>query len=825
MSIRLKILLGCLALTAVTVLLGSFTREAQKELGSVATRIYDEAFLAVSYLHSAQNSLTKAELAYQRDHVTRNEQAVHQIGNPAINLAAAVPDILQDLLVAQERAMSSEGRKAAQDLSAGMERLAATAAAGGNLLTQIAEIDAAFLKTVEIYAADGFRYRRSVGEMVEHSTRQTWIAIGVSVAVALVITIALSRSVVPPLRKALAIADAIAAGRLDNRIAVHGRDETSQLLRALALMQASIAAAMARIQSLLDEQASSHAGELAGQHARFEAALDNMTQGLCLFDADGRLAVVNHRFIEMFGKLELGATCDKVFAGDELAGLLGIGDNRAVEPKADSKFSRDLPDGRSIAIAYRPVAGSGWVATYEDVTESRRVEARLAHMARHDVLTGLGNRLLFREHMQTALARAQRRGAHLAVLCLDLDRFKAVNDTLGHAVGDALLCAVAERLRACIRGTDLVVRLGGDEFAIVQDDAAQPDNATSLARRIIEALGAPFEIDRHQVVIGASVGIALASDGQAVGEGHTTADALLKCADLALYRAKSDGRGTFRFFEVEMDARMQSRRMLELDLRKAFAEEQFELFYQPLVEANCGTISGFEALLRWRHPERGLVPPASFVPLAEEIGLINVMGAWVLRTACTDAALWPGNLKVAVNLSPLQFRGHTLASEVAQALSTSGLAANRLELEITESVLLQDDEAVLFILHELRALGARISMDDFGTGYSSLSYLRRFPFDKIKIDQSFVRSLGEREDCAAIVRAVVGLGRSLGISVNAEGVETQEQLTALRAEGCGEVQGYLFSQPIPGREVATLLQASKQNHTGKQMHEIAVSSE
>lgn len=816
MSIRLKIFLGCLALTAVTVLLGSFTREAQKELGSIATRIYDDAFLAVSYLHSAQNSLTKAELAYYKDHATPIEQATPRIGNAETNLVATVPDILQDLIVAQDRAMSSEGRRAIQNLRTELEQLTAIAAEGGDLLTQIAKIDAALLTTVEIYAADGFRYRRSVGEMVEHSTRQTWMAIGLSVAVALVITVALSRSVVPPLRKALAIADAIAAGRLDNRIAVNGRDETSQLLRALSSMQASIAAAMARIQSLLDEQASSHAGELASQHARFEAALDNMTQGLCLFDADGRLAVANCRFVEMFGKPELGATYDKVFAGDELAGLLGTSDDRTAESRGEAKVSRDLPDGRSISIAHRQVVGGGWVATYEDVTESRRVEARLAHMARHDVLTGLGNRLLFREHMQLALARARRRGAHLAVLCLDLDRFKAVNDTLGHAVGDALLCAVAERLRACIRGTDLVVRLGGDEFAIVQDDALQPDDATSLARRIIDTLGAPFEIDRHQLVIGASVGIALAADGQASGEGHTSADALLKCADLALYRAKSDGRGTFRFFEAEMDARMQSRRMLELDLRQALAEEQFELFYQPLVDADCGTISGFEALLRWRHPERGLVPPASFVPLAEEIGLINALGAWVLRTACTDAALWPGNLKVAVNLSPVQFRGHTLASEVAQALSTSGLAANRLELEITESVLLQDDEAVLFILHELRALGTHISMDDFGTGYSSLSYLRRFPFDKIKIDQSFVRGLGEREDCAAIVRAVVGLGRSLGIAVNAEGVETQEQLTALRAEGCGEVQGYLFSQPIPAREIAALLRLSKQDYPPKQ---------
>ena len=420
-------------------------------------------------------------------------------------------------------------------------------------------------------------------------------------------------------------------------------------------------------------------------------------------------------------------------------------------------------------------------------------------MAHHDALTGLPNRVLFREHLRLTLARV-RRGSGLAVLCLDLDRFKPVNDTLGHPVGDALLRAVAERLQGCVRETDLVARLGGDEFAIIQEGAPQPVDATTLARRVVEAVAEPFDVDGHRIVIGTSIGIALAGDGQ------TSADALLKSADLALYRAKADGRGAWAFFEAEMDARMQARRLLEIDLRAALVDNQFQVFYQPLVETAHGEVSGFEALIRWNHPTRGMVSPAEFIPLAEEIGIIADIGAWVLRRACTDVMSWSGDLKVAVNLSPVQFRDKALAQAVARIVSETGMDPRRLELEVTESLLLGNDEAVLAILHDLRAMGVRIAMDDFGTGYSSLSYLRRFPFDKIKIDQSFVREMGVEDDCNAIVRAVVSLGRSLGMAVNAEGVETEQQFARLCAEGCGEVQGYLFSKPRPATEIPALLE-------------------
>ena len=452
------------------------------------------------------------------------------------------------------------------------------------------------------------------------------------------------------------------------------------------------------------------------------------------------------------------------------------------------------------------VKGSDEVATLartfngllEHLAARQKLEAQLTHMAHHDGLTGLPNRILFRQEMERELARA-RGGEAVAVLCIDLDHFKRVNDTLGHAAGDALLQGAADRLRACVRETDIVARLGGDEFAIVQLQADQPRAATVLAERLIADLSRPFDIEGHQVVVGASVGIALApSDG-------TEADQLMKSADMALYRAKADGRGVLRYFESEMDAKMQARRALELDLRKALVEHEFELFYQPIVDLQSNRVSGFEALLRWNHPTQGLISPADFIPIAEDMGLITPLGEWVLRQACREAAGWPERVKVAVNLSPAQFKSKALALVVTTALADSGLAPDRLELEITESVLLQDNDTVRGVLHQLRQLGVRISMDDFGTGYSSLSYLRSFPFDKIKIDQSFVRDMGQHDDSIAIVRAVAGLGRNLGMSTTAEGVETNEQLGRLRQEGCTEVQGYLFSRPLPASEVPRLL--------------------
>jgi diguanylate cyclase (GGDEF)-like protein len=396
-------------------------------------------------------------------------------------------------------------------------------------------------------------------------------------------------------------------------------------------------------------------------------------------------------------------------------------------------------------------------------------------------------------------------GDKLAVMCLDLDRFKAVNDTLGHPVGDALLKMVAERLKICVREEDIIARFGGDEFAVVQIGAEQPDSAAATARRIIEAVSAPYNIEDHQIVIGVSIGIAFAPDDGA------DPDMLLKNADLALYRAKCDGRGTFHTFEPIMDARMQARRRLELDLRKALAENEFELFYQPVVDIEGPRITSFEALLRWHHPDRGLVSPGEFIPLAEEIGFIIPLGDWILRRACADATRWPNAVKVSVNLSPAQFRNAKLLQSVQDALSEAGLSARRLELEITEGVLLAETEATLAMLNQLHMLGVQIAMDDFGTGYSSLSYFRSFRFDRIKIDRSFVQNISGDDSALAVIRAVSGLSASLGMATTAEGVETEEQMQRLRAEGCKELQGFFFSPPRPASEIAQLLKTINQS--------------
>ena len=433
----------------------------------------------------------------------------------------------------------------------------------------------------------------------------------------------------------------------------------------------------------------------------------------------------------------------------------------------------------------------------EDVTERKETEQRIAHLAHFDALTDLPNRVLLREKLEQELSLV-RRGGQLAVLYLDLDHFKSVNDTLGHSAGDELLKAVAERMRGCLQESDILARLGGDEFAVVQTGIEHPTDAAVMAQKLRDAVNQAFyDLHGHQVVADISIGIALAPDD------GTEVDQLLKCADMALYGAKSEGRGTYRYFETEMDARMKLRRSLEVDLRKALVNREFELHYQPLVRFADNEISGCEALLRWYHPERGLISPADFIPVAEETGLINAIGEWVLRQACAEAANWPDDKKIAVNVSAVQFRHQGLPQAVISALAAANLAPHRLELEITESVLMQSNETTIQRLHQLRQLGVRISMDDFGTGYSSLSYLRSFPFDKIKIDRTFIDDLTNGND--AIVQAIITLANSLNMTTTAEGVETEQQAAVLRAIGCVEMQGYLFSKPKPAQEIARLL--------------------
>jgi diguanylate cyclase (GGDEF)-like protein/PAS domain S-box-containing protein len=674
--------------------------------------------------------------------------------------------------------------------------------------------------------------------------------------------------------------------------------------------------------------------ELQTQNLRFDAALNNMSHGLCMFDATGRLVVCNERYLELYGlspeNARPGTSLLELLEHRKAAGTFTADADRYIanlraqiaEGKANT-VTVELPDGRVIAVLNSPMAGGGWVALHEDITEQRRAEldlartknfldnvienvpatiivkdahdfryvlinhageeffgrpahevigktpyeilpkaaadslaardyellsvgsqefyhepplhkqggmqlvstrrrvirgpngepryllsvvedmteqkraeARIQHMAHHDALTDLPNRMSLMVKINEALARLRQRGECFSIFLLDLDQFKSVNDSLGHLVGDVLLKAVAQRLIACTRETDVVARLGGDEFAILQAVDGNPRDATAaLAKEIVDVITAPYDLDGQQVVIGTSIGVAIAPD-----DGRDANELLIR-ADLALYRAKSEGRNGCRYFEPAMEAEVRARHALESNLRLAVARNEFELHYQTQVDIATQQTDGVEALVRWRHPQLGMVRPDQFIHVAEETGLIVPLGTWILRKACNDAAGWPSHISVAVNLSPAQFRRGDLIKTVADALCESGLPPERLQLEITETVLLQKNAENLAVLHELKKLGVSIVLDDFGTGYSSLSYLKMFPFDKIKIDRSFVAEMDDRADCAAIVGCVIALGRSLGMGTVAEGVETAEQVQLLRAAGCREAQGYLFSRPVPAADL------------------------
>ena len=591
------------------------------------------------------------------------------------------------------------------------------------------------------------------------------------------------------------------------------RAQTQSLIVAAGLVTLVIAFTLFVIARKLLEQHKESKRQLALEKERLDTAVNNMTQGLLLYDSDARIVLYNQRYLDMYG---LSADVvkpgwhfrDLIVYRKETGSLRGDVDafcSSVLQNVAQKRMTHNIvetSDGRSIQIVNQPLANGGWVATQEDITERRSAEKQIAHLAHYDALTDLPNRVLFREQLERELERAKR-GESLAVLYIDIDEFKSVNDSLGHPAGDELLKAVASRLRSCVRETDFVARLGGDEFAIVQTGVKQPSDVLELVKRFYEAIREPYECLGHQVRTDASIGIAMAPDD------GTSLDQLLKCADLAMYGAKADGRRTYRFFEPEMDARVKARRTLELDMREAIADQAFELRYQPVIDLTSNEIVGCEALLRWNHPVRGMISPAEFIPIAEETGLICEIGDWVLATACAEATHWPADIKLAVNVSPVQFRSHAFSLKVANALAATGLSASRLELEITEAVLIRDDEAALSMLQHLRAIGVRIALDDFGTGYSSLSYLRRFPFDKIKIDRSFINDLADAEGSSSIVQAVINIAKSRNMTTTAEGVETEQQKEMLAGLGCTEMQGFLFSQARPVAEIRMMLSKTK----------------
>jgi diguanylate cyclase (GGDEF)-like protein len=730
-----------IGLLLVNMAVGLFARQQQHAIIDYAVNVYDTAFISTNYVHLAQTSF--------QHYVDERTRAV---GPAQISKAnALLENVLDEMDVAIERSSSPRSRAQGLEIRAKIAALPDAGADAQKLAERVTNIQKEMEKLDARNTDIGLKARDDVDEFSFKSD------------------LLLLASIV-----------------------------TSVMLAALALLL------IQRMINSLKQRSS----------AQLSAALEGMPQGLIMFDSGLRLIVCNAYYAQMYSlraeDTHPGTPLRVILQHRVEMGMSPINIDNFVESTLASASNptlgvveQQLHDGRIISVVNAPLSTGGGVTIHMDVTEKRNSEKQIAFLAHHDALTGLGNRVQLREHIEKSLKYLVR-DKKLSVLCLDLDHFKDVNDTLGHSVGDALLCAVAGRLRELVRDVDLVSRTGGDEFAIVRSGAELPTTAPAvLAARVVEVLSVPFDLGDHHVVIGASVGVAIAPD-----DGNDV-DQLLKNADMALYRAKDDGRGRFHFFESEMDAKAQARRMLELDLRKAVAAGEFEVFYQPIVNLSENKISGFEALLRWNHPTRGRVQPDAFIPLAEETGLIVPIGEWVIRQACAEAKTWPSDLRVAVNVSPVQFRSKSLISSVMSALAASGLRPDRFELEITEAVLMHNDEVTLAVLHQLRSLGVRISMDDFGTGYSSLSYLRGFPFDKIKIDRSFVRDLIEKPDSIAIIRAVTGLGHSFGMTTTAEGVETQEQLDQMRAEGCTEAQGYFYGKPMPANEIAQLLSGTE----------------
>jgi diguanylate cyclase (GGDEF)-like protein len=604
----------------------------------------------------------------------------------------------------------------------------------------------------------------------------------------------------------------LACGPLTLALAFHGNPyylglALFNLLFFLALRQISTSLQNIFVRALTARE---REAALASQ---FDTALNNMPHGLCMFGADGCLAVMNHRFSEMMELsdriVHRGASAPDIISACVSAGSISAASGKMILSEIENSLARDIvtadPEAaraRSLSWTFQPMAGGGAVVLLEDITERRNAEARICHLARYDELTALPNRVNFRDEIERLLAVPRDTAQLSALLFIDLDQFKQVNDTLGHPCGDQLLCAVADRLREMLRPEDFVARFGGDEFVVFQQNIRSAEDAANLARRIVDRLSERYEIDNHLVEIGASIGIAMTSPA------GISADTLLKNADMALYRAKADGRGTFCFFRDEMAQTVEARRILELDLRKALANEEFELFYQPLVNLKSGRISTCEALLRWNHPVRGTVSPIDIIPIAEDMGLIVDLGRWILRKACMECMKWPEGVSVAVNFSPQQFHQRELLSEVRYALEVSGLPAHRLEIEITESSLLRNTQLTHDVLSQLSTIGVRISLDDFGTGYSSLSYLHNFPLQKVKIDRSFLEGI-DTDRPLTLLRGVARLSADLGMSVVVEGIETNEQLELISVDGTvTEAQGYLFSRPVPAVRVRQLLNAS-----------------
>jgi diguanylate cyclase (GGDEF)-like protein len=793
MPIRYKFFLAFSVLAALACALAFSGFRGIAASGDLVLHLYDGPFMAINHARSADATVNEARLLVTPDLADDvSDEIVKQF-------RAKLAEIADDLRIVRERVNNpnvltalAKVEERIHDWSEAELKLLRPPPGGltavpANFSVTKMGLDAAIAldDLVETVAADGFEHRMQAEATVTQARATLLGLAAATMLIGILLAISFSYSMSQPISEAMRVAERVASGNFSGEIVTERNDELGRLLRSLAGMQSHLKL---------------RADEDYAMMEKLDAALNNMGQGLCMFDADRRLMLWNEKYGAMYrispDRLFVGCTLEQMMKDREAAGTsyrnmeqMNARVQIAIRTQSADSVTAELSDGRIINLAYRPTQNGGWVFTHEDISERMQNEARIAHLAFHDPLTDLPNRAAFNDYLENTFRSANADGTSFSVLCIDLDRFKEINDAHGHSTGDRFLVEIGRRILSTCEGAFLA-RIGGDEFTIVSPNATELAGAEGLCRRLSAVMDVPFCIDEYEMTGSFTVGVSVfPKDGADV-------NTLVANAEAALYRAKAEQRGTIRFFEPAMDRQIREKRLLQQDVALALEKNELELYFQPQAET-AGEIFGFEVLLRWRHPVRGMVSPGLFIPLAEETGAIGAIDEWVLRQACREAASWPNPLAIAVNLSPVDFRRGDIPAMILSALLESGLNPQRLEIEITEGVLIEDFDRAIGTLRKIKNLGVRIAMDDFGTGYSSLSYLQAFPFDKIKIDQSFVAKIGKNFEASAIIHAILGLSRALTLPVIAEGVETEEQLAFLAKEGCDEVQGYLIGRPQP----------------------------